>query len=201
MQVLPLGRKDPLRRKWKPTPVFLPGESHGQRSLAIQSMGSQKVGHNWADLAHTRFLFSTAPFFFSFYYGILCKSCVVSLLPLYLWFSLESTLPHCLTHITLTRSVLTHDWQILWSLLFTANLTSVAFDTVDCLLPFGKLFLTWHLGQQTLEVLFLLIVHLTFFSWFLISNIDVLLSFTFINSLSASSLGYWTGVWNVTYPK
>ena len=82
------------------------------------------------------------------------------------WASMPSSedLPHCLTHITLTRSVLTHDWQILWSLLFTANLTSVAFDTVDCLLPFGKLFLTWHLGQQTLEVLFLLIVHLTFFS-------------------------------------
>ena len=29
------------RRKWQPTPVFLPGESHGQRSLAgyIQSRG------------------------------------------------------------------------------------------------------------------------------------------------------------------
>ena len=24
----------PLRRKWQPTPVFLPRESHGQRSLA-----------------------------------------------------------------------------------------------------------------------------------------------------------------------
>ena len=24
----------PLRRAWWPTPVFLPGESHGQRSLA-----------------------------------------------------------------------------------------------------------------------------------------------------------------------
>ena len=27
-------RFDPWRRKWQPTPVFLPGESHGQRSLA-----------------------------------------------------------------------------------------------------------------------------------------------------------------------
>ena len=26
--------KLPWRRKWQPTPVFLPGESHGQRSLA-----------------------------------------------------------------------------------------------------------------------------------------------------------------------
>ena len=25
----------PWRRKWKPTPVFLPGESHGQWSLAV----------------------------------------------------------------------------------------------------------------------------------------------------------------------
>ena len=30
----PWGRKNPWRRKWQPTPVFLPGESHGQRSLA-----------------------------------------------------------------------------------------------------------------------------------------------------------------------
>ena len=28
-----LGQEDPLERKWQPTPVFLPGESHGQRSL------------------------------------------------------------------------------------------------------------------------------------------------------------------------
>ena len=28
------GRKDPWRRKWQPTPVYLSGKSHGQRSLA-----------------------------------------------------------------------------------------------------------------------------------------------------------------------
>ena len=28
-------RKIPWRRAWQPTPVFLPGESHGERSLAI----------------------------------------------------------------------------------------------------------------------------------------------------------------------
>ena len=27
------GQEDPLERTWQPTPVFLPGESHGQRSL------------------------------------------------------------------------------------------------------------------------------------------------------------------------
>ena len=29
-----LGREDPLGRKWQPTPAFLLGISHGQRSLA-----------------------------------------------------------------------------------------------------------------------------------------------------------------------
>ena len=44
-----LSRKDPLKREWQPTPVFLPGEFHGQRGLGgIQSMGSQRVRHDWA---------------------------------------------------------------------------------------------------------------------------------------------------------
>ena len=32
----------PWRRKWQPTPVFLPGESHGQRSLAGYSPWGRK---------------------------------------------------------------------------------------------------------------------------------------------------------------
>ena len=32
-RVWSLGQEDPWRRKWQPTPVFLPGVSHGQRSL------------------------------------------------------------------------------------------------------------------------------------------------------------------------
>ena len=35
------------RRHWRPTPVFLPGESQGRQSL----VGSHRVGHNWSDLA------------------------------------------------------------------------------------------------------------------------------------------------------
>ena len=36
--------KIPWRRKWKPTPVFLPGKFHGQKRLVgyIQSMGHQE---------------------------------------------------------------------------------------------------------------------------------------------------------------
>ena len=33
MRVPSLDRKIPWRRAWQPTPVFLPGESHRQRSL------------------------------------------------------------------------------------------------------------------------------------------------------------------------
>ena len=32
-RVRSLGWEDPLEKGWQPTPVFLPGESHGQRSL------------------------------------------------------------------------------------------------------------------------------------------------------------------------
>ena len=39
--------KIPWRRKWQPTPVFLPGKSYGQRSLAGYSpWGSQRVRHD-----------------------------------------------------------------------------------------------------------------------------------------------------------
>ena len=38
----------PWRRKWQPTPVFLPGKSHGQRSLAGYSPWGRRVGHNLA---------------------------------------------------------------------------------------------------------------------------------------------------------
>ena len=34
--------KIPWRRVWQPTPVFLPGESHGQRSLAGYSPWDHK---------------------------------------------------------------------------------------------------------------------------------------------------------------
>ena len=38
----PWVRKIPWRRTWQPTPVFLPGESHGQRSLGYYSPWSHK---------------------------------------------------------------------------------------------------------------------------------------------------------------
>ena len=40
--------KIPWRREWQPTPVFLPGEFHGWRSLAGYSPWDHWVGHDWA---------------------------------------------------------------------------------------------------------------------------------------------------------
>ena len=37
-----LGQEDPLEGKWQPTPVFLPGKSHGQRSLGSYSLMDRK---------------------------------------------------------------------------------------------------------------------------------------------------------------
>ena len=42
-----LGRF-PWRRKWQPTPVFLPGESHGRRNLIGYSPRGRRVRHDWA---------------------------------------------------------------------------------------------------------------------------------------------------------
>ena len=38
-------------RKWQPTPVFLPGESQGLRSLVGCRLWVRRVGHDWSDLA------------------------------------------------------------------------------------------------------------------------------------------------------
>ena len=50
-----LGREDPLQKEMATTPVFLPGESHGQRRLA----GYNPWGHkswtrqsNWKTTSH-----------------------------------------------------------------------------------------------------------------------------------------------------
>ena len=53
----PCVRKIPWRRKWQPTPVFLPGEFHGQRSLAGYSpwgrKGSDTIYNNRSLFCHT----------------------------------------------------------------------------------------------------------------------------------------------------
>ena len=41
------------RRKWQPTPVFLPGESpESGEPGGLPSMGSHRIGHDWSDLPY-----------------------------------------------------------------------------------------------------------------------------------------------------
>ena len=65
-QVLSLGQEDPLEKRWLPTPVFLPGKSHKQRSLVGYNPWGLKVldtteqlthAHNWFQSVHTQPLY------------------------------------------------------------------------------------------------------------------------------------------------
>ena len=62
-----LGLEDPLRKEWLPTPVFLPGEFHGQRSLAGYSPWGRKESDmtEWLSFQYDIWL----SFTFSWYYN------------------------------------------------------------------------------------------------------------------------------------
>ena len=58
----PGSEKIPWRRKWQATPVFLPGESHGQRSLATYSPQGHKESDMTEQLStHTHRVLSRVP--------------------------------------------------------------------------------------------------------------------------------------------
>ena len=50
---IPGLRRCPWRREWQPTPVFLPGEFHGQRSLVGYSPWNHKELDTTEELTHT----------------------------------------------------------------------------------------------------------------------------------------------------
>ena len=51
--------KIPWRKEWQATPVFLPGESHGQRNLAGYIAWGGRVRHNWTTDTFTFFFSNT----------------------------------------------------------------------------------------------------------------------------------------------
>ena len=59
--------KVPWRRVWQPTPVLLPGKSHGRRSLVgyLLSMQSHRVWHDWETNTHVLIEVSELCFSFS----------------------------------------------------------------------------------------------------------------------------------------
>ena len=59
VRVGPWVGKIPWRREWPPTPVFLFGESHGQRSLVGYSC---KESRHRSDLTHTHIRFQKKVF-------------------------------------------------------------------------------------------------------------------------------------------
>ena len=48
-----LGQENLWRREWQPTPVLLPGEFHGQRSLESYSPWGRKEPDTTEQLIHT----------------------------------------------------------------------------------------------------------------------------------------------------
>ena len=60
------------RRKWQPTPVFLPGESQGWGSLVGSRLWGHTVWHNWSDTAAAVYFFSSFIVFFSSRTSIWC---------------------------------------------------------------------------------------------------------------------------------
>ena len=57
----PWVRKIPRRRKWQPTPIFLLGKSHGQRSLSGYSL----CGHKESDMTEHKLGIKNAVLYFS----------------------------------------------------------------------------------------------------------------------------------------
>ena len=55
--------KIPWRRAWQPTPVFLPGKSHGQRSL----VGPHRVSKSRTRLKRLSTHTHTFPYYFQYY--------------------------------------------------------------------------------------------------------------------------------------
>ena len=51
MGLIPQTGKIPWRRAWQSTPIFLPGESHGQRNLAVYS----PQGHKELDMTEATY--------------------------------------------------------------------------------------------------------------------------------------------------
>ena len=72
-EFVPWVRKIPWRRAGQPTLVFLPGESHGQRTLAGYSPWGHKESDTTERLTHTH----TAPivFHFSLLIEVKCPYC------------------------------------------------------------------------------------------------------------------------------
>ena len=104
------------RRKWQPTPVFLPGESHGRRSLVGYSTRVTKSWARLSDFTSLHLLFSVAS-----------------------WARGRGTYPILVSQPTwLTKSVLCFAWELdcwipkrrIWNVNYSSSRGSI-FDWLD----------------------------------------------------------------------
>ena len=58
------------RRKWQPTPVFLPGEFHGQRNLEGYSPWDCRESHMTEWLTHTRLMYNFICLYFPRFHSL-----------------------------------------------------------------------------------------------------------------------------------
>ena len=85
--------KIPWRRACQPTPVFLPGESPWtEEPGGLRSIGLQRVGHNWSDVARRRAVILHTQYYTLGFTTIYCHSLEV----LYTHFLLHNISPRCL---------------------------------------------------------------------------------------------------------
>ena len=89
------GCEDPWRRAWQPTPVSLPGESHGR---GLQSMGSHRDGHDLVIRESEREQRNEKENFFFWLlhsaYGILVSRSGINLCPLHWKHRVSESLDH-----------------------------------------------------------------------------------------------------------
>ena len=91
------------RRKWQPTPVFLPGESQGRTGEpgGLPSMASHRVGPDWSDLAAAAVVYiNEASLFF-----ILCFFSSFFRWVSFCFFMLMYLMPHTWTPIAVSLQI------------------------------------------------------------------------------------------------
>ena len=102
MGSIPGSGRFPWRRAWQPTPVFLPGESPWtEKPGGLQSIGSQRVGHDWSNLACTQYHSNLEV---SFFLSLLFRSLIMMCLSV--WGFIFIFWPVCLGFLGVLRSVL-----------------------------------------------------------------------------------------------
>ena len=109
-------RKIPWQRAWQPTPVILPGESHGQRSLVgLQFIESQRVRHDWSDFTrmHAHSYLTAGELFFILSSGCVSYSYSVFLLSVFFQKS------HICVYESSSKALVCahlYFWPVLWPL-------------------------------------------------------------------------------------